>query len=212
MPSPDPFTAAPSGAAPAAPPRDRALDLARAVAVLAMVWTHLVPSEGAGTWHAGVAAWCAAEADHAAPALFCVLAGLAWTLRARAVPLRPAFVARRALALAALGVLLGLTVWPTEILVPLALMLVLTSWIARAGTGACLGAASVAVAAVPLVTHWFGHWVELDYQEDGTPLSVGAVIRRWPSTQRASVAGSGSSWRSCRIRPSIARLRSASAA
>jgi len=175
-----------SSAAAANPPtRDRALDLARGLAVVGMVWSHFVPSEGATTLPGELATLAARQCEDKSAALFCLLAGMAWALqgnRTTPSPRQWLYVARRALAMLTLGGLLGYCLWPTEILMPLALMFVATMALRRLGTMACLCAALLVVAAVPPVMVWFGHFGEQDWLDDGSPrmwTSFGAVTLRY---------------------------------
>ena len=99
------------------------LDLARGLAVVGMIYMHLVPTEGAITGAGRVWTGMARRLEGKSAALFCVLAGMTWEIQARRAgssPGFPRYVARRALGLAAAGALFHAMVWPTEILLPLA--------------------------------------------------------------------------------------------
>jgi predicted acyltransferase len=86
--------------------RDTALDVARGLAVLSMVYVHLVPTEGATTFWGGIGALVARLLEGRPAALFCVLAGMAWATQAHRAgnsPGFPRYVARRVGALALAG-------------------------------------------------------------------------------------------------------------
>ena len=129
--------------------RQVALDVARGLAVVGMVFLHPVPVQGrALTRREGKAA-----------ALFCVLGGIVWA--------RPSalwsYTLRRALVLAVVGVLLHRFVWSTEVLVPLALMMVLTKALRRVA----LPVAALLVLATPLLLTRFAGVVAADWLDDG---------------------------------------------
>lgn len=133
--------------------RHAALDLARGMAVLGMVYMHLVGSRLAN----------ALEGKSAA--LFCLLAGITWALQ------KSGSVARRALALFVFGALFHYLVWPTEVLVPLALMMVLTHGLRRAGQKALWIALVLALAAAPVTVALFGSLITSDWRDDGSHLA-----------------------------------------
>ncbi|MFI5208211.1 MAG: heparan-alpha-glucosaminide N-acetyltransferase domain-containing protein, partial [Gemmatimonadales bacterium] len=154
-----------------------ALDLARGLAVVGMIYMHLVPTEGAASFagHAWTAAARLLEGKSAA--LFCLLAGMAWQIQAERSldsPLFRRYVLRRALALALAGAAFHAFVWPTEILLPLALMMVLALTVRRAGPRATLALAVLLVAAAPLVPVLLGARIAADWGPDGTPLADSA--------------------------------------
>jgi uncharacterized membrane protein YeiB len=151
-----------------------ALDVARGLAVIGMIYMHLVPTEGAEAFLARAATGLARLIEGKPAALFCILAGMAWGIqaeRAAASERFPRYVARRALALAAAGLAFHVLVWPTEILLPLALMMILSLVVRRAGMKATLTVAVLLVAAAPLAAALFGGYVPTDWNSDGTPLA-----------------------------------------
>jgi uncharacterized membrane protein YeiB len=153
--------------------RDPALDLARGLALLGMVFLHFVPGEAEGGAVAGACA-SATELLHGKPAaLFLVLAGMSFAIQAarRAGPGSFRYFARRALALGATGALLWALVWPTEVLLPIALMLPLVVAAARRGPAAALLSAGALLLAVPFAISLWGHLVDVDCLEDGTHLA-----------------------------------------
>jgi uncharacterized protein len=157
--------------------RYMALDLARGLAVVGMIYMHLVPTEGAASLagHAWTSAARLIEGKSAA--LFCLLAGMAWQIqaeRSRGSPHFRRYVLRRALALALAGAAFHAFVWPTEILLPLALMMVLALAVRRAGARATAALAILLVAAAPLVPALLGGRIAADWGPDGTPLADSA--------------------------------------
>src|SRR5262249_36728418 len=153
-------------------PRHTSLDIARGLAVVGMIYMHLVPTEGAvstagRTW-TGFAELLAGKSA----ALFCILAGTAWIIqaqRAQDSPLFPRYVVRRVLALALAGALFHL-VWPTEILIPLALMMALALAARRAGSRVVAAALVLLLAAAPLVPALRNGQIAADWNPDGTHL------------------------------------------
>jgi len=147
-----------------------ALDAARGLAVLGMVYVHLVPSTGAGL--AAAPAWLAQVLEGKPAALFCLLAGMAWAIQAQrttaAGRIWPSLL-RRALALALLGIPFGLLVWPTEVLSPLAVMLLCLLPLLRRGPAPLLRLLGAVLLLTPLAAVWFGDLVAEDWREDGTP-------------------------------------------
>ena len=159
---------------PAPAPRDEALDFARGLAVLGMVFLHFVPDTAGET---GLGALCTGivTALHGKPAaLFAMLAGMSFVLQAGRrtdARRRRLWFARRALALGVAGLLLWIFVWPTEVLLPLALMMPLVVAIARGGPLRTLATILALLIAVPFATAAFWHYVEVDCLEDGTHLA-----------------------------------------
>ncbi|MFI5278978.1 MAG: heparan-alpha-glucosaminide N-acetyltransferase domain-containing protein [Gemmatimonadales bacterium] len=154
-----------------------ALDLARGLAVVGMIYMHLVPTEGSASFagHAWTAAARLLEGKSAA--LFCLLAGMAWQIQAErssGSPYYRGYVLRRALALALAGAVFHALVWPTEILLPLALMMVLALWVRRAGPRATAALAVLLVAFAPLVPALLNGRIAADWGPDGTPLADSA--------------------------------------
>lgn len=147
-----------------------ALDVARGVAVLGMIYLHFVGSK------------LASVLEGRAAALFFLLAGMAWALQMRRTN-KPIKFIRRALMLAVFGVVLHYFVWPTEVLVPLALMMMLGVGLGRGKKGPrVIGVVFVLVLiATPLSQLRFGHFIATDWQDDGSHLAdhaFGAVTLR----------------------------------
>ena len=161
--------------APPGAPRERhlALDVARGLAVFGMIYVHLVPTEGALVPLGRLATAFARFLEGRSAALFCILAGMSWAIQAARAESSGRFgryVARRALALAAAGALFHL-VWPTEILLPLALMMVLALMIGRGGARAVATAAALLVAAAPIAATVFHGYFTSDWLADGSHLA-----------------------------------------
>ncbi|MEY3232067.1 MAG: hypothetical protein RL689_2156, partial [Planctomycetota bacterium] len=146
------------------------LDVARGLAVIGMIFMHVVPAERAD--EGVVDAWVAMAAflQGKAAALFCVLAGIAWEMQAR-VPHGRWYALRRMLALLAVGVAFHVLAWPTEILVPFAFMMACSLALRRMGRRAVLIAAIMLLAAAPAVPALFGHVIENDWTADGGHLA-----------------------------------------
>ncbi|MFM7320381.1 MAG: hypothetical protein ACKO5K_02505 [Armatimonadota bacterium] len=159
-------------------PRLAGLDAARGVAVLAMTWMHLVPADGPGPGPLA-ARWLEGKAA----ALFFLLAGAGWWFEEIAYGDRPGFTGsrlRRAGVLAVLGAVLHATAWTTEVLLPMATLLIFATVLRRWPRAAALSAAvSLGVAlVVPMVS---GKWLAADWLDDGSHRmdsgSVGAWVR-----------------------------------
>jgi len=165
--APAPVAALPADLPPPRPARDRdrALDVARGLAVLGMILVHFVPDDGIAPL----------AALHGRPAaLFVLLAGMSWAIQAEHRRQRPGlwrYTARRALALAVTGWLFWRFVWPTEVLLPFALMLPLVVLLVHRGTGALLLATAALLLAAPVLTGLLGGYVDVDCLEDGTHLA-----------------------------------------
>ncbi len=146
-----------------------ALDAARGLAVLGMVFVHTVPTEGDG-W-ALLPALLARLLEGKPAALFCLLAGIAWAVQRGRGP-GPRAVGsqtRRALGLIALGIPFGLLLWPTEVLSPLGLLLLLALPVLGRPASRARGLAPGAWVRAPIAAPHIGDQVEADWHEDGTP-------------------------------------------
>jgi uncharacterized membrane protein YeiB len=157
--------------------RHLALDVARGRAVIWMIYVHLAPAEGARTPIGHVCTGLAQLLEDKAAALFCVLVGMSWAIQAqRAGKSRrwPRYVARHAVSLGVVGILLHALVWPTEILLPLAVMMVLSLAVFRAGRPALLLAILLLLIAAPVMTALFGNLVALDWTESGSHVADSA--------------------------------------
>jgi non-ribosomal peptide synthetase-like protein len=159
------------------------LDIARGLAVVGMIYMHFVPAE---TEHGGIsliASELAIFLEGKSAALFCLLAGMTWELQStRVSPQAPAmaspyacgtgwYLFRRALTLAVAGVVLHVYVWPTEILVPLALMMLIATLLVPNKTRARLLTAALCIALIPIVPMYLGHYIETDWNVDGGHLA-----------------------------------------
>ena len=156
------------------------LDLARGLAVLGMIFMHFVSAESGETGISGIASNLAIIFEGKAAVLFCILAGMTWELQA--VHAQSSNSARsgwnlifRAIVLAALGVAFHILVWPTEILVPLALMMLVALAVQRYGVQALLLTTFICLALTPLVLVYFGRYIESDWNADGSHLTDNAI-------------------------------------
>ncbi|MEY2979937.1 MAG: hypothetical protein RL562_164 [Planctomycetota bacterium] len=141
------------------------LDAARGLAVAGMVWTHFVGTEGVGGFEGAASALTTLIYGREA-ALFFVLAGMSWAMQAA----RGDRVGRRALFLGLFGFVFGRTLWPTEVLVPLALCMPLVVALSRPQERAWPLALAVfgLVVAMPICDVLFGDYAWGDWNEDGT--------------------------------------------
>lgn len=182
--------APPPSATAAAPTRQLAFDVARGFAVLGMIWLHFVPEpkEGEAGLLASVAQHSVDALEGLPAALFVLLAGMAWahagTVDAggERLHLRPAFVWRRALALAAIGLPLWQWLWPNDVLTPMAMMLVLSSWLLARGRLFVTVVIAAMTAAAPVLVTLAQPIVQADWFEDGTHRAnheVGLATLRW---------------------------------
>ncbi|MEZ6038261.1 MAG: amino acid adenylation domain-containing protein [Planctomycetota bacterium] len=144
-----------------------ALDVARGLAVLGMVWLHFVPQPDDPGASAGAAIVDASVRwlEGVPAALFMLLAGASWALSGR----RDAgYVSRRALVLAAIGLPFWWFVWPYDVLTPMALMLPLVVALLLRGRGALVAGVATMLLAAPLVVHFGGDVIAADQLDDGT--------------------------------------------
>ena len=148
-----------------------ALDTARGLALLGMIFVHLVPSaEDGPLWERvlGGGVWLL-EAKSAA--LFCTVAGFSialLTARAGASRRLDGYLLRRALALFVLGYALAGTVWPTEVLRPLAYMTLVAGLAARCRPRVAITSMLVLLAATPFLTIGFAEFYAADWTDDWT--------------------------------------------
>ncbi len=174
-------------AAPATSGRLAELDLARGVAVIGMIYMHFVPAETVQPGLLGEsAAWLAAALEGKAAALFCILAGMTWELqgRNRRGNARPGWqhLIRRSGTLAIVGVAFHALVWPTSILLPFAVMMLLSGLIHRSGVRAVLLAAALCLVLAPAVVRWLGDYSQTDWNADGSHRAdseLGWATLRW---------------------------------
>ncbi len=152
------------------------LDIARGLAVLGMIFMHFVSAETGQTGIAAIASGLASFLEGKAAALFCILAGMTWELQAQHAKYRTSsrsswYVLRRALALAVVGVAFHILIWPTEILIPFALMMLISSIVRRYGIHALLQAVSLCLALIPVVLVYFSAYTQTDWNADGSHLT-----------------------------------------
>lgn len=147
------------------------LDVARGLAVVGMIYMHFVPAETLGSGIERAATGLAAMLEGKAAALLCVLAGIAWEIQARRGAHSRWYVPRRAFALLVAGVGFHILAWPTEMLVPLALMMVLAAVLRRMGERAMVVAIAGLLVLAPVVPALLGNYVEADWAEDGSHLA-----------------------------------------
>ena len=172
----------------AAPERRLAFDVARGLAVLGMVFLHFVPEPSETTSAAAaVVGFVVHNLEGIPAALFVLLAGIAWGTLATTgshgeLFLRRAYVWRRAAALVALGVPLWVFAWPNDVLVPMALMLLATAGLLRAGRLAIAATMALLLAVAPVLVTIAADVVAADWHEDGTHVAnhgVGLMTLRW---------------------------------
>jgi uncharacterized membrane protein YeiB len=151
--------------------RYESLDAARGLAVLGMIYVHFVPAEGATTDLEEFLSGIVRLHEGTPAAMFCILAGMSWAIQSsRAASSRrfSAYVIRRILVLAIAGALFHFLIWPTEILLPLALMLMLSLVLSRAGKMAMLAATVLLLVALPVIPFLFADYVTQDWNADGS--------------------------------------------
>ena len=172
-PRPEAIAVAPA-AAPEGVPSQRlvALDVARGLALVGMMYMHLVPMDATDGFVDLSAGAFARHLYGKSAALFAVLLGFGLALRAkrregfRAAALR---LLGRAAALYAIGWILAATVWSTEVLRAIALMTLVVGCLARLPFRSLCLAFAVVIAAVPFIAH-LGIAAESDWRGDGTHL------------------------------------------
>ena len=147
-----------------------AIDVARGVAVLAMVGAHLAGTDGGVNALERTVTGLLKVVEPTLAALFCVVAGISWAIQAERVGVTPEFrryFAGRALALGAFGVVFHLLFWRTEILVPFAMMMALSLLVL--GRSPRLTAATLVafIATTPLVILLLGSRAAGDWGEEG---------------------------------------------
>jgi len=158
--------------------RDKAMDAARGLAVAGMIFMHLVPLDD-------LAAPAHLALEGTAAALFFVIVGMSWAIQAdRCATPRDLLrlVIRRSLTLLFLGLLVHTLVWPTEVLVPFAIMLAPAVWIRSKGQSAIIAGIAGLLVIVLLGASAFSTYSETDWLEDGSHLAdstVGWVTLRY---------------------------------
>jgi uncharacterized membrane protein YeiB len=149
-----------------------ALDLARGLAIIGMLGSHLVGTEGGATPLERSITSLLAALEPTVAALFCVIAGMSWAIQAERLGVTPRFrryFAGRALALGMFGLLFHIVLWPTEILVPFALMMALSLIVLGTGRGprATALALLLFVAVTPLVERVVAPFAATDWLANG---------------------------------------------
>lgn len=154
------------------------LDLVRGLAILAMLGSHLVGTDGGATaFERGVTGVLAAI-EPTAGALFCVLAGISWSIQADRIGVTPSFrryLAGRALTLGMFGVVFHMLFWKTEILVPFALMMALSLVVLGARARATATLLLLFLAVTPLVERIVAPYAATDWLEYGHHVADGTV-------------------------------------
>lgn len=168
-----PFKASETGDTPhsSMKPRFDSLDVARGLAVLGMIYVHFVPAEGGTTALEKFLSGMVHLHEGTPAAMFCILAGMSWEIqsgRSAGSSRFRVYVVRRILALAIAGALFHFLVWPTEILLPLALMSMLTLVLSRLGKTAMLATIFLLVVALPFIPLLFANYVTQDWNADGS--------------------------------------------
>ena len=162
----------------AAPARIDVLDLGRGLAILGMLGSHLVGTEGgANVFERGITG-VLATIEPTVGALFCVLAGVSWSIQAERVGVTPRFrryIAGRALALAMFGAVFHMLFWKTEILVPFALMMALSLVVLGRGSRATALTLLLFIAITPVVERLVAPYAARDWLESGLHVADGTV-------------------------------------
>ena len=162
----------------ASPARYDVFDLVRGLAILGMLGSHLVGTEGGATAFERGVTGLLATIEPTVGALFCVLAGVSWSIQAERVGVTPRFrryFAGRAVALGMLGVLFHMLLWKTEILVPFALMMALAIVVLGSGPRVIVLALLLFVAVTPIVGRIAAPYAATDWLGNGLHVADGAV-------------------------------------
>lgn len=150
--------------------RKASLDAARGVAVVGMVFTHYVPTEGDGTVLGDLSASLSGFVYGKASALFCILAGISWSLMARRHQAKSSwkmYFLRRALGLAFLGGCLRWLIWPSEILSSFSLFMWLVFPLLACRLYILCIYLLISVLAIIPLNHMFLGYVERDWTANG---------------------------------------------
>jgi uncharacterized membrane protein YeiB len=146
-----------------------ALDAARGIAILMMAYVHMVPSEG-GTFAARVTL----ALEGKAAVLFFILAGMTW---ARMSSDKAAAIYGRAVVYCVFGILMHVSIWNTEVLLPLGICLVLFQLV-RGNPRFGDTLATIGIAATLVVPLMFNGETAIDvFEQPGELLKPGGVIR-----------------------------------
>ena len=103
---------------------------------------------------------------------------MTWGLHAQTASHRMAlsgYVIRRSVALAIFGAVFHLTVWPTDILVPFAVMMPMALLAFSFGRRAVVASAVVILATTPILTALFGSYVGSDWTASGSHAADSAL-------------------------------------
>jgi uncharacterized membrane protein YeiB len=154
------------------------LDLVRGLAILGMLGSHLVGTEGGATALERGVTGVLAAIEPTVGALFCVLAGISWSIQADRIGVTPSFrryVAGRALTLGVFGVVFHVLFWKTEILVPFALMMALSLVVLGAGARRTAIALLLFLAVTPVVDRLAAPYAATDWLASGLHVADGTV-------------------------------------
>ncbi len=162
-------------------PRRLAIDFARGFALMGMMIEHLVPTEGATTSLGRVVTMVSEWFAGKSASLFFVLVGMSLAIQMGESRFERSyfiFIVRRAFALILLGVILHLTLWPTEVLMAIGCALPLAALI-RAGGKWMIGGVAVALILLIPVLSPVGHaWMAHDWNDSGEPiLSTSSALK-----------------------------------
>ncbi|MBL8756124.1 MAG: amino acid adenylation domain-containing protein [Planctomycetes bacterium] len=155
-----------------------AFDVLRGLAVLGMVFLHLLP-EPDDAAHGGVVAFLLGLLDGVPAATFLLLAGVAWGIGPSP---SSRYVLRRAAALVAVGVPFWLACWPNDVLVPMAACLLCVAPLLRLGRGALVAALVAVLVSTPCMHAAWGETFAADLRDDGTHAAnhaFGLATLRW---------------------------------
>ena len=154
------------------------LDLVRGLAIVAMLGSHLVGTEGGATALERGVTGVLAAIEPTAGALFCVLAGISWSIQSDRIGVTPSFrryLAGRAVALGMVGVIFHVLFWKTEILVPFALMMALSLVVLGAGARATATLLLLFLAVTPAVGYLVAPYAATDWLAGGLHVADGTV-------------------------------------
>lgn len=154
------------------------LDLARGLAVLVMLGSHLVGTAGGATRFERGFTGVVAALEPTAGALFCVLAGISWSIQAQRVGVTRQFrryVAGRALALGLFGGLFHVLFWSTEILVPFAMMMALSLVVLGGGARRTAIVLLLFIGVTPVVTGLVAPYAAVDWLDNGLHVADGTI-------------------------------------
>ena len=161
------------------------LDLLRGLAILGMLGSHLVGTEGGANAFERGFTGVLATIEPTVGALFCGLAGVSWSIQAERTGMTPEFrryVMGRALALGVFGVLFHKLFWTTEILVPFAMMMALSLVVLGAGPRRTALMLLLFIAVTPIVGQVVAPYAAVDWFTNGlhaADQTVGWVTLRY---------------------------------